>query len=194
MKTIFDSRKARENYLDKTHVRSSTFEVEEGEVALVELTTHHAYFDKMSFTALRIPKSLSDEDCHDTNGIAKRYHQVSCGTDLGERCTTTNQNVTTQTPYASSVLRWGKDHVNKTVNEYHYITRPGTYYLVADNNEHLMDCDVVTIIEVFKLPTTHNVQVQQVCEGQPNQLVEVLQQQVEALTELVKETKREVNT
>lgn len=156
-KTIFDSRKSTNVYggVEYTHHRSSDFEIPPGYVALVELTTHKDYFNRVVFTAIKRPRSIERQNCFDTTCQGKRYHQAYCTHELGQ----------SPNNFKKSVLRWGLDAPNGAVNQFHYITRPGDYYLTADKltNAVLEDCNNPTIIEVFIFPANTVVQVSDAC-------------------------------
>lgn len=163
-KAIFDSRKAKDLYTKDSHYRSADFEVPAGHVALVELTTKHDMFDKITFTAIRVPQGISG-DCYVLDGVGKRYHQSQCGESFGEKSSGNKTSGSTYTPYKKSMWRLGHDVYNKETYEYRYITRPGNYYLTANKgvSEPIENCSVPTVIEVSIFPASHVLNIHQTC-------------------------------
>lgn len=125
---IFDSRIAQETYNNEPYLRSKSFDLEPGEKAHFELTTHKKYFGKITFEIVRVirPEGKSDR-CLSTEGYVKPYRfRSGCKAILGYDWKTT-----------------------KNVYEFLKVDRPGRYYLIASKrcNQQLLDCEAPTIIE-----------------------------------------------
>lgn len=153
---IFDSRKARERYKHYKDYRSSDIIVPPNFVALVSIIAPEEYYDKMTFTAIRIPTPDVGEDssCYMDCNVGKRYRRWQCQRDLGAMLRENGAD-TVFTEYNSSVVYWGLNPFTQTVAEFEYIVRPGTYFLQADRcvNEVLEDCVNYTIIEASLIYT-----------------------------------------
>lgn len=175
---IFDSRKARDRYKDYKDVRSADIFVPPNHIACISLIAPEDYYEKMSFTAIRIPTPEVGEDtsCYLDCNTGKRYRRWRCQQDLGTSKSPNNQ-ATTYTEYNSNVVYWGMDPFTKNIVEFEYIVRPGVYFLQADKcaNEVLEDCVNPTIIEAsliytetiydLLLPCSCRLEHWQSCEG-----------------------------
>lgn len=153
---IFDSRKARDRYKDYKDVRSADIFVPPNHIACISLIAPEDYYEKMSFTAIRIPTPEVGEDtsCYLDCNTGKRYRRWRCQQDLGTDASP-NDQPTKYTEYNSNVVYWGLDPFTRNIVEFEYIVRPGVYFLQADRcaNEVLDDCANPTIIEASLIYT-----------------------------------------
>lgn len=155
---IFDSRTAKRVYKEFSYYRSESFKVPAGYIAVVEMTAHKDYIPALTFTAIRTPADSNSGHCYAAAGVGKRYRRWKCSQSLGSTEASGGSGQPTEiTPYNKSVVRWGWDFINEEIVEFEYITRPGTYYLIADkcNNLQIEDCNNPTIIEVTLIPVNH---------------------------------------
>lgn len=142
---IFDSRLAKGVYVNDNYIRSQSFNVPPGYVAVIELTTHYTFLPTITFTAIRIPPLFTANQCFNDSCLGKRYRRWRCYQGLGEDLPNTQMD-----PFNQSVVRWGNDAIRGELVEHEYIVRPGQYYLIADkcNNENLLDCTKPTILDM----------------------------------------------
>lgn len=154
---IFDSRQGAQVY-DETYryYRSSTFYVPAGHAAILEVTTHEDYRECVSFYVNRIPAFLYDPKCPTNNkGLDKVYRK--CITAPPPRpSNTTERPISAYNDDNKNILRLGYDKYNRVINDFAYITRPGTYYLVADKciSPAIEDCANPTIVDMTVVPLT----------------------------------------
>lgn len=147
---VFDSRKARERYVDYKHARSSDMVVPPGYIGLVELIAPEEYLPKITMTAIRIPTAATgeDSDCFKDCNIGKRYRRWKCNQTLGNHLSE-NLRPTKYTEYNNSIVFWGFDPFTNNIVEFEYLDRPGVYYIEANrcDNAVLDDCINPTIVE-----------------------------------------------